>query len=260
MDKKVFRDYRDAFRLHNIKRSLRQNSQAGALAWSIYMMTIPFITIWNTNTNVKGYLLALAFFIFAILNNGIVSVGLPKEMFLVPMSMEERRRYLRGMLRLKLIVPNLVNAVCAALWTGTGEAPLWGGIALFIAGAVFVVGNDFSSWRGSSWEARNTDWERLKIIYGKKQKILFAQTIAACILACCVYIFVTAAFEPADYDELWVKIMIGIVTLTELTLMVCILRHSEEVVEAACDYEKAMQLNRTASGNRSKARQNGGNE
>ena len=73
---------------------LGKNGQTGALVWSIYMVTVPFVTMSNEKTSLGGYLMAVLFLMFAIVSGAAAAIGLPKQMFQVPMTMQERYSYL----------------------------------------------------------------------------------------------------------------------------------------------------------------------
>lgn len=241
MDKKVLRDYINALRISNIRKMLGKNGQTGALVWSIYMVTVPFVTMSNEKTSLGGYLMAVLFLMFAIVSGAAAAIGLPKQMFLVPMTMQERYSYLKGMLRLKLLVPNIFNAVAIVIWTKLQHAPAWEGIAFFIAGCAFVIGDAFASWRGNFWRRENEKlYER---VYDKAQRTLLTQCILEMVIGVSAYMVGVIALEPGDYEKLWIKIVTGIVVGIEIILAVLILRHRDVVVELGCDYEKVALLN-----------------
>lgn len=241
MDKKVLRDYINALRISNIRRMLGKNGQTGALVWSIYMVTVPFVTMSNEKTSLGGYLMAVLFLMFAIVSGAAAAIGLPKQMFLVPMTMQERYSYLKGMLRIKLLVPNIFNAVAIVIWTKLQHAPAWEGIAFFIAGCAFVIGDAFASWRGNFWRRENEKlYER---VYDKAQRTLLTQCILEMVIGVSAYMVGVIALEPGDYEKLWIKIVTGIVAGIEIILAVLILRHRDVVVELGCDYEKVALLN-----------------
>lgn len=241
MDKKVLRDYINALRISNIRKMLGKNGQTGALVWFIYMVTVPFVTMSNEETSLGGYLMAVLFLMFAIVSGAAAAIGLPKQMFLVPMTMQERYSYLKGMLRLKLLVPNIFNAVAIVIWTKLQHAPAWAGIAFFIAGYAFVIGDAFASWRGNSWRRENEKlYER---VYDKAQRTLLTQCILEMVIGVSAYMVGVIALEPGDYEKLWIKIVTGIVAGIEIILAALILRHRDAVVELGCDYEKVALLN-----------------
>lgn len=241
MDKKVLRDYINALRISNIRKMLGKNGQTGALVWSIYMVTVPFVTMSNEKTSLGGYLMAVLFLMFAIVSGAAAAIGLPKQMFLVPMTMQERYSYLKGMLRIKLLVPNIFNAVAIVIWTKLQHAPAWEGIAFFIAGCAFVIGDAFASWRGNFWRRENEKlYER---VYDKAQRTLLTQCILEMVIGVSAYMVGVIALEPGDYEKLWIKIVTGIVVGIEIILAVLILRHRDVVVELGCDYEKVALLN-----------------
>lgn len=242
MDKKVLHDYINALRISNIRKMLGKNGQTGALVWAIYMMTVSFVTMSNEKTNLGGYLMAVLFLMFAIVSGAAAAIGLPKQMFLVPMTMQERYSYLKGMLRLKLLVPNLFNAVAIVIWTKLQHAPAWAGAAFFIAGCAFVIGDAFASWRGNSWlrEGNEKLYER---VYDKAQRTLLTQCILEMVIGGSAYMVGVIALEPGDYEKLWIKIVTGIVAGIEIILAALILRHRDTVVELGCDYEKVALLN-----------------
>ena len=241
MDKKVLRDYINALRLSNIRKMLGKNGQTGALVWFIYMVTVPFVTMSNEETSLGGYLMAVLFLMFAIVSGAAAAIGLPKQMFLVPMTMQERYSYLKGMLRLKLLVPNIFNAVAIVIWTKLQHAPAWAGIAFFIAGCAFVIGDAFASWRGNSWRRENEKlYER---VYDKAQRTLLTQCILEMVIGVSAYMVGVIALEPGDYEKLWIKIVTGIVAGIEIILAALILQYRDVVVELGCDYEKVALLN-----------------
>ena len=241
MDKKVLRDYINALRISNIRKMLGKNGQTGALVWSIYMVTVPFVTMSNEKTSLGGYLMAVLFLMFAIVSGAAAAIGLPKQMFLVPMTMQERYSYLKGMLRIKLLVPNIFNAVAIVIWTKLQHAPAWEGIAFFIAGCAFVIGDAFASWRGNFWRRENEKlYER---VYDKAQRTLLTQCILEMVIGVSAYMVGVIALEPGDYEKLWIKIVTGIVASIEIILAALILRHRDVVVELGCDYEKVALLN-----------------
>lgn len=241
MDKKVLRDYINALRISNIRKMLGKNGQTGALVWSIYMVTVPFVTMSNEKTSLGGYLMAVFFLMLAIVSGAVAAVGLPKQMFLVPMTMQERYSYLKGMLRIKLLVPNIFNAVAIVIWTKLQHAPAWEGIAFFIAGCAFVIGDAFASWRGNFWRRENEKlYER---VYDKAQRTLLTQCILEMVIGVSAYMVGVIALEPGDYEKLWIKIVTGIVAGIEIILAALILRHRDVVVELGCDYEKVALLN-----------------
>lgn len=241
MDKKVLRDYINALRISNIRKMLGKNGQTGALVWSIYMVTVPFVTMSNEKTSLGGYLMAVLFLMFAIVSGAAAAIGLPKQMFLVPMTMQERYSYLKGMLRIKLLVPNIFNAVAIVIWTKLQHAPAWEGIAFFIAGCAFVIGDAFASWRGNFWRRENEKlYER---VYDKAQRTLLTQCILEMVIGVSAYMVGVIALEPGDYEKLWIKIVTGIVAGIEIILAALILRHRDVVVELGCDYEKVALLN-----------------
>lgn len=153
MLQKIWREYRNAFRLSNFKRLSK-------MWWFyIYVLTIlPCIYhVFYTLKEAARYYLLVIPFLFARLSAGLYPLALPKMMFLCPMDAGERISYLKLCYRLKVAVTTIFAGLCLLVLTLLDCIPPAG--ALYILFIFFCIALGF-----------NLHTESLSVQYRKNKK------------------------------------------------------------------------------------------
>ena len=145
MRKKIIHDYFDSFRPSRLRKMFRKEN--GFLFW--FWITY-YIVVFPKNNMLSA---SLAYLLFAvmILNGYAVVIHLPKQMFLVPMTKEERTVYLRGLLCMTLSVPMLVGFLAVLIWAVYFDAPFLFAVMNYIGICSLAITVSITSRPGSVW-------------------------------------------------------------------------------------------------------------
>ena len=234
MRRKIIHDYFDSFRPSKLRKIFRKEN--GFLFW--FWITYYIVVLPKNNM----FRVSLAYLLFAvfILNGYAVAIHLPKQMYLVPMTKEERTVYLRGLLCMKLSVPMLVGFLAVLVWAVYFDAPFVFAVMNYIGICSLAITISITSRPGSVWyrlDDEQADKVKPRIRDGKWKYL----EICSCIgmVFSMAEVAVGMAFiEENDFTVLWISIVLGTLTVLLLLLDVVILRYTRPVVELASDYER----------------------
>lgn len=244
MGRKIFHDYWNSFRWSHFRKIYRKGAVA-YLLWVAYMLSVPYIT-GSAVHSIWSYVIVMLYLISLVLNMSVVPIYLPKQMFLTPMSKDERYRYLRGMMCMKICVPVLTGMVVTILWTWFREAPVWIGATNFISGCSIILAGTITTWPGSIWYRNDLGdtTQPLKRIKDVRIKGLQAISTSELVISISMYLIGMVFIESDDFSALWVKIVFAIASAVQIILSGCVLRYLKPVVEIATDYEKTYAVDR----------------
>lgn len=234
MRKKIIHDYFDSFRPSRLRKMFRKEN--GFLFW--FWITY-YIVVFPKNKMLSA---SLAYLLFAvmILNGYAVVIHLPKQMFLVPMTKEERTVYLRGLLCMKLSVPMLVGFLAVLIWAVYFDAPFLFAVMNYIGICSLAITVSITSRPGSVWY-RLVDEQAGKVkprIKDGKWKYLEICSCIGMVLSLGEVAVGMIFIEETDFTVLWISIVLGIFSVLLLLLDVVVLSYLRPVVELASDYEK----------------------
>ena len=234
MRKKIIHDYFDSFRPSRLRKMFRKEN--GFLFW--FWITY-YIVVFPKNNMLSA---SLAYLLFAvmILNGYAVVIHLPKQMFLVPMTKEERTVYLRGLLCMKLSVPMLVGFLAVLIWAVYFDAPFLFAVMNYVGICSLAITVSITSRPGSVWY-RLVDEQAGKVkprIKDGKWKYLEICSCIGMVLSLGEVAVGMIFIEETDFTVLWISIVLGIFSVLLLLLDVVVLSYLRPVVELASDYEK----------------------
>lgn len=110
MLQKIWREYKNAFRLSNFKKLTENNT------WWFYIYLLTFFpavcNMFDSPREITCYYFIVLPFLFVRLGGDLYPLALPKMMFLCPMDAGERIRYLKLCYRLKIFVTTVFAGVC----------------------------------------------------------------------------------------------------------------------------------------------------
>ena len=225
MFKQAIITYVKAFRWENLKKINRHgNAMLGIFFFTFYPAILDHIS--KSSTSMYVMTIPLAPILLIVYGELLMQFMVSKEIFLVPMQDEERRKYVNALVGIKVLVPTAFGTLLLLLWKVLFDRRWIEVIAL-----VFVF---LSVEIGASIKAK-----------GKKYTALnyFNFSISAL-----VFIFMVGV-ENIDYElygaGMYVYPVIGIGILMILDILIFV-KHYKGYVENICDYEKMFQISRKA--------------
>lgn len=235
MLKKVWLDYLEGFRWSKIRAYYNFNR-----AWIfIYMLTmLPFI-VQNNHEEVVlvEYYLVVIPLLLGFHTMAIVSLRLPKQMYLCPMGMKERQQYLKQMFWVRLAVPVFLGIVLSAIgmvvgrfdWIYVGKQ-MFGLLSFMITGSITYFPGSVMDRDNDKEKEHFTD-KRLK---GLKTVGLIGQ------LTGLIYV-VLLIFQVGETD-MWIRYLSDILVLPIIISDLWTMRYLPTVLELNVDYENAYEV------------------
>ena len=234
MLKKVWLDYLEGFRWSKI-RAYYNFSRAWIF---IYMLTmLPFIVQNNHDVIIlQEYYLMVIPLLLGIHTMAIVPLRLPKQMYLCPMSMGERQRYLRQMFWLRLVVPVFFGIVLSTLgvilgkfdWVYVGKQ-MFGLLSIMISGSITYFPGSVMDRDNDKEKEHFTD----KRLRGLRTVGLTGQVTSL------IYV-VLLIFQVTPLQ--WVRILSDVLVLPILISDIWTARYLPTVLELNVDYENAYEV------------------
>lgn len=236
MKKKIMHDYINSFRWSNIKKAYRGGNDM-AVFWIGYSMAIPIFTNMPEENLLHMYV-AMIFIGLTMLNATVVSLRLPKLLYLCPMSQEERLTYLRGKMIAKLTVPTVAGILLAAVWTLVKHMPIGYGVAYGVAAVSLTICSSITTWPGSIWHREDTNrgQNRMERVKDARLKGLHVASLLGKISIFQMWILV-GLFEEDDIHSLALKILFTTLSVALAGLSLWVLRYAKVVVEISTEYE-----------------------
>lgn len=230
MLRKVLEDYRDGFRWSRFKETYHFS-----MLWMyVYFLSFfPIMLDLNEKTDRMAPYYAMAFpLLFGIYSLSAIPIRLPKQMFLCPMSEQERGKYAKTLLAVRMLTPVLFGVVTYSVASATGwmEAGLlW--IQFFGLFSMMLCGS-ITSWPGSTWERSDTTKKRLVT---PELKGLYGITMTGLIAAICCQILIPVAWDGEPDMIFWVLMVI----LSVITVVcdILVLRYFKPVIKNCITYE-----------------------
>ena len=160
MLKKVLYDYADSFRWGNIK---KKNNFTNSWIF-IYMLTFfPIIMRMNdTIENLVCYYLGILPCLLGFFSITLIPICMPKQMFLCPMTEEERKKYIKMLFGVRIGVPFLAGIIGAAIILLL-EYIQSGFVVLYLVGLFsYLFCGSITTWPGSVWKGMNDKGKYVK--------------------------------------------------------------------------------------------------
>ena len=235
MLRKVWLDYLEGFRWSKI-RAFYNFSRAWIF---IYMLTmLPFI-VQNNHEEIilVEYYLTVIPILLGFHTMEILPLRLPKQMYLCPMGMEERQRYLKQMFWVRLVMPIFLGMVLSTIgvlagrfeWLYVGKL-LFGLLSFMIAGSITYFPGSVMDRDNDKEKEHFTD-KRLK---GLKTIGMIGQ-VTGLIYA------VLLIFQVGDTD-MWIRYLNDILVFPIIISDLWTLRYLSTVLELNVDYENAYEV------------------
>lgn len=230
MLRKVLKDYREGFRWSRFKETYHYTM----LWWYMYMFCF-FPIILDLNEKVEklgGYYLVIIPLLFGMYSVAAIPIRLPKQMFLCPLTMEERKKYVSLLFWVRYIgtvLPGIIAYGIAVLlgWIPVEFLPVQ---ILGLLAAVFCA--SITSWPGSTWERDEKKKNKFKT---PELKGLYPISVIGLLMA----IFLQC-FEPFELFETVTKgtwIFLGIYSTIVLVLVALLSRYIKPVLKMTTVYE-----------------------
>lgn len=231
---KVWLDYLECFRWSKI-RVFYNFSRAWIF---IYMLTmLPFI-VQNNHEEIilVEYYLTVIPLLLGVHTMAIVPLRLPKQMYLCPMGMEERQRYLKQMFWVRLVMPILWGMVLSTIgvlagrfdWLYVGKE-LFGLLSFMITGSITYFPGSVMDRDNDKEKEHFTD-KRLK---GLKTIGMIGQVTSL------IYVVLLIFFMTTLH---WVRILNDILALPVIIADIWTLCYLPTVLELNVDYENAYEV------------------
>lgn len=225
MLKQAIITYFKAFRWENLKKINRHgNAILGMFFFTIYPAILDLIS--KNDTSMYVVTIPLAPILLIVYGEMLMQFMISKEVFLVPMQNEERRKYVNALVGIKILVPTAVGALLLLLWKVAFDRRWIEAIAL-----VFVF---LSVEIGAGIKLKAKKYTALNY---------FNFSISALI-----FIFMVGV-EKSDYElygaGMYVYPVAGIVILMILDILIFV-RQYKGYVENICDYEEMFRISRKA--------------
>ena len=207
--------------------------------FSLYMISYLLILmpmIWHIFESARstvGYYLRIIPFFSLVLQNMVVLV-LKKEMFLSPMSEQERKKYAAWLLTLKLTVPMLVSVLCLSIDAAIfGNHPMAFTVSLFsfFSGNVSVVLSTYNTKQPvNNYSSANSG-------------ALGAMQIINMIFAVLTILILTLCELQGDTWGLDDTILSGISVGVQFIFIILIFKkYTPQVIAEAIDYERCYEI------------------
>ena len=225
MLKQAIITYFKAFRWENLKKINRHgNAILGIFFFTIYPAILDLIS--KNDTSMYVMTIPLAPILLIVYAEMLMQFMISKEVFLVPMQNEERRKYVNALVGIKILVPTAVGALLLLLWKVVFDRRWIEVIALAFVFLSVEIGAGIKS-KAKKYTALN----------------YFNFSISALI-----FIFMVGV-ENIDYKlygaGMYVYPVIGIGILMILDILIFV-KHYKGYVENICDYEKMFRISRKA--------------
>lgn len=238
MKKKIWNDYIKSFRWSQIRKMYSNGNPFALLIWLVYVWMLPVFNRINGDDCISCIVLVLSLS-FVILNASVVAIRLPKQMYLIPMSMSQRKEYLNGLLQLKLVVPMVLSGSLIAIYCGIIGMPAVFIIMNVIGICSCAICGAITSWPGSVWQRNDiaSQEKKVKRVSDRRLKKLPIFSTLGVIFGVSEVIF-GVFIETEDYENFWIWIGMGLLVGFLLIMDVVVLRYAKPVTEVAADYEK----------------------
>lgn len=107
----------------------------------VQMLTIWPLNMYELEEMALVYYYAISIpLVFSMFSGLCVELRLPKQMYLTPLTQEERREYMEKLLRLKIVFPNMIMAVAIVAVLVFGKLPIAMGMILLLQNVLMTMG------------------------------------------------------------------------------------------------------------------------
>ena len=232
MLRKVLEDYREGFRWSRFKETYHYTM----LWYYLYLFCFfPIILDINEKTErLAGYYLCMVPLMFGMYSVAAIPIRLPKQMFLCPLTKEERKKYVNLLFWVRYfgtVIPGVVAYMIAGIqnWIPMVMLPVQI-LGLFVA----VLCASITTWPGSTWERNDTKKVRLK---NSELKGLYPISIIGLILSAALqFLQPFGLFDPTS-EKGW--IFLGIYCVVVAVFGILPLRYIRPVLDLTIVYENS---------------------
>lgn len=234
MFKKALYDYIGALHWENIKKNSNFSS-VWLVIYMLFMLPLQIISRKDDLDTIIRYYGIMIIFLVGMYATAIVKLSLPKQMYLCPLSKEERKKYLNCLCWIKIFLPIVIWLIVQTIGFIAGWS-IWQNMINTLCMFSTMVSMTISPANG--FGASRTEEEK------KMSKIPVFKgltTISVINMLCAVLllIVVTALLETGDAGSLWFGFFAGFSILLQIILDVLLIaRYKTPVIEYAISYEK----------------------
>lgn len=232
MLRKVLEDYKEGFRWSRFKETYHYTM----LWYYLYLFCFfPIILKLNESTEkIVGYYLCMVPLMFGMYSVAAIPIRLPKQMFLCPLTKEERKKYVNLLFWVRYfgaVIPGAIAYVIAGIlnWIPIVMLPVQ---LLGLLACVLCV--SITDWPGSTWERNDTKKVRLK---NPELKGLYPISIIGLILS--TVLQVLQPFELFDSTSKPGWIFLGIYCVVVVVFGILPIRYMKPVLEMTIVYENS---------------------
>ena len=232
MLRKVLEDYKEGFRWSRFKETYHYTM----LWYYLYLFCFfPIILKLNESTEkIVGYYLCMVPLMFGMYSVAAIPIRLPKQMFLCPLTKEERKKYVNLLFWVRYlgtVIPGAIAYVVAGIlnWIPIVMLPVQL-LGLFAC----VLCASITTWPGSTWERSDTKKVRLK---NPELKGLYPISIIGLILS--TVLQVLQPFELFDLTSKPGWIFLGIYCVVVAVFGILPIRYMKPVLEMTIVYENS---------------------
>lgn len=230
MLRKVLEDYRDGFRWSRFKETYHYS-----MLWYYLYLFCFFPVILDLNEKaerITGYYLAMIPVMFGMYSVAAIPIRLPKQMFLCPLTKEERKKYVTLLFWVRYLGTVIPGTIAYMIAVGLDFIPLVFLPIQLLGLYVTVFCASITTWPGSTWERDEKNKTRLK---SPELKGLYPISIIGVILAVILqFLKPFGLFETVSIAG-WIFLAIYSVIVAIFGLLT--IRYMKPVFELAIRYE-----------------------
>lgn len=235
MLRKVLQEYREGFRWSRFKETYHYTM----LWYYLYLFGFfPIILDINEKAErIAGYYLAMVPLMLGMYSVSAIPIRLPKQMFLCPLTKEERRKYVKLLFLVRYlgtVIPGMIAYVIAGVLNFIPMVMLPVQLLGLIVSVLCV---SITTWPGSTWERNDTKKVRLK---APELKGLYPITVIGLILSAMLqFLQPFELFDPTSESQ-W--IFLGIYCVVVVVFGILPLRYIKAVLDLTIVYENSYSI------------------
>jgi len=230
MLKHVLRDYREGFRWKRFKETYHYT-----MLWYYLYMFCFFPLILDLNDKVEdmvGYYLVMIPVLLGLYSMSAIPIRLPKQMFLCPMTMAERRKYVNMLFWVRYLGTVSIGTVSYLIAVVAGVLPAVFLPIQLVGLYATIFAASITTWPGSTWERDEKQKKRLK---NPEFKGLYPSSIIAVLLGIFLQFF--QPFGLIEEATMGTWIFLGIYSVITVGFSVFLIRYMEPVLKMTINYE-----------------------
>lgn len=233
MLKKVIADYADGFRWSRVKEMYNFST-----AWIyIYMLTLfpILINIDEAVEKIVWYYLGVLPVLLGLFSMTSIPLCLPKQMFLCPLTIRERKRYIAELFMVRFLVPTLTGAVSGLVLLCMGFGTLRQ-VGFYLLGLFsYMFCGSITTWPGSVWNQADNGMKRIKNPAYKGLRVISGIGMVSGIIGVFLQLDIWNSGTRGYSTAGWIAILIF--SAIQIIFDLLMLRYIDPLLEMGISYE-----------------------